>query len=29
MYVLLALMVFVTLNDLGSLGLWRLAGLDG
>jgi len=29
MYVLLALMVFVTLNDLGSLGLWRLAGLNG
>ena len=29
MYVLLALMAFVTLNDLASLGLWRLAGLDG
>ncbi|MEY3658076.1 MAG: hypothetical protein RL425_837 [Pseudomonadota bacterium] len=29
MYALLALMAFVTLNDLASLGLWRLAGLDG
>lgn len=29
MYVLLALMVFVTLNDLASLGLWRLTGLGG
>lgn len=29
MYALLALMAFVTLNDLASLGLWRLAGLNG
>ena len=29
MYALLALMLFVTLNDLASLGLWRLTGLGG
>ena len=28
MYALLALMLFVTLNDLGSLGLWRLTGMS-
>jgi len=25
----LALMLFVTFNDLGSLGLWQLTGLGG
>ncbi|MBU6252391.1 MAG: RIP metalloprotease RseP, partial [Alphaproteobacteria bacterium] len=29
MYALLALMLFVTMNDLASLGLWRLTGLGG
>lgn len=29
MYALLALMLFVTFNDLGSLGLWQLTGLGG
>jgi len=29
MYALLALMLFVTLTDLASLGLWRLTGLGG
>jgi regulator of sigma E protease len=29
MYALLALMLFVTFNDLGSLGLWQVTGLGG